>query len=231
MKISCIIPARSGSKGIPNKNIIDFCGKPLIAWTIMQALEVKEVTDVWVSSDDDNILDIAKQYGAKIIKRPYDISGDTATSESAWLHAIDFIEERSECLIDYVLAPQVTSPLRHSADFSNAITKIKADDSDSLLSVAVIEDFFIWKQESKGHPKSVNYDYKNRKPRQQIEKTYLENGSFYLFKPKALKNSDNRLSGDISLFVMDRYKMFQIDNIEDIELSSIIMKGYGLNKI
>ena len=230
MKISCIILARGGSKGIPDKNIINFCGKPLIAWTIMQALEAKEVTDVWVSSDSVKILDIAKCYGANTITRPEEISGDSEPSESAWLHAIDFIEEKSGCFIEYVLAPQVTSPLRHSSDFSDAIAKVKADDSDSLLSVAEIEDFFIWKQENEECPKSVNYDYKNRKPRQKIEKTYLENGSFYLFKPKALKNSNNRLSGDISLFVMDRYKMFQIDNVEDIELSSIIMKGYGLNK-
>jgi len=75
----------------------------------------------------------------------------------------------------------------------------------------------------------VNYDYKDRKPRQNIEKTYLENGSFYLFKPQLLIKDNNRLGGDISLFVMDKYKMFQIDSIEDIELSSVIMNGFNLN--
>ncbi len=230
MKVSCIILARGGSKGIPRKNIIDFCGKPLIAWTILQALDAKGVSDVWVSSDSDEILEVSRRYGAKTIIRPEAISGDAEPSESAWLHAIDFIEQRSDHSIDYVLAPQATSPLRHAADFSNAIAQIKDTDADSLFSVAETEDFFIWKQENGKNPQSVNYDYKDRRPRQQIEKTYLENGSFYLFRPQVLINDNNRLGGDISLFVMDRYKMFQIDNIEDIELSSVIMKGFNLNK-
>ena len=230
MNIHCIILARGGSKGIPKKNIIDFCGKPLITWTILQALNVKDLTDVWVSSDSEEILKIAKHYGANTIIRPAEISGDNETSESAWVHAIDFIEQQSESSIDYVLAPQVTSPLRHSTDFSEAIFQIIADGADSLLSVVEIEDFFIWKQESGRNPQSVNYNYKDRKPRQQIEKTYLENGSFYLFRPQVLINN-NRLGGDISLFIMDRYKMCQIDNIKDIELSSIIMKGYRLDLI
>ena len=231
MKVSCIILARGGSKGIPKKNIIDFCGKPLIAWTILQALDAKGVTDVWVSSDSDEILEVSKRYGANTIVRPKVISGDAEPSESAWLHAIDFIEQQSEYSIDFVLAPQVTSPLRHAADFSDAIAQIKANGVDSLLSVAEVEDFFIWKQRDGENPQSVNYDYKDRRPRQQIEKTYIENGSFYLFKPQVLINDNNRLGGNISLFVMDRYKMFQIDNVEDIELSSVIMKGFNLNKV
>ena len=229
MRVSCIILARGGSKGIPKKNIIDFCGKPLIAWTILQALDAQEVTDVWVSSDSNEILEIAKYYGANTIVRPEKISGDAEPSESAWLHAIDFIGQQSEHSIDYVLAPQVTSPLRHAADFSDAISQIKADGADSLFSVAEIEDFFIWKQESGENPQSINYDYKDRKPRQQIETTYLENGSFYLFRPQVLINDNNRIGGDTSLFVMDRYKMFQIDNDEDIELSAVIMRGFGLD--
>jgi CMP-N,N'-diacetyllegionaminic acid synthase len=228
MRVSCIIIARGKSKGIPKKNIIDFCGKPLIAWTILQALAVKEVTDVWVSSDDDQILNIAKNYGANLIKRPSEISGDNEPSESAWAHAVDFIERQTESSIDFVLAPQVTSPIRHSSDFAEAINQIINDEADSLFSAAEVEDFFIWKKDTKGSLESINYDYKDRKPRQKIEKTYLENGSFFIFKPEILMKQNNRLGGDISLFVMDRYKMFQIDNIEDIELSSIIMKGYGL---
>ena len=230
MRISCVILARGGSKGIPKKNIIDFCGKPLIAWTIMQAMGAKEVTDVGVSSDSIEILEVSKRYGANIIIRPEKISGDDEPSESAWQHAIDFIENQSKQSIDYVLAPQVTSPLRHSTDFSNAIVQIKSEGADSLLSVAKVEDFFIWGRKNRENPQSINYDYKDRKPRQIIEKTYLENGSFYLFKPQVLIKENNRLGGDISLFLMDKYKMFQIDHIEDIELSSVIMKGFNLDQ-
>ena len=103
INVSAIILARGGSKGIPNKNIIDFCGKPLIAWTIEQCLSSKHISEVWVSSDSQEILEVVKEYGAKTIKRPDDISGDFATSESAWLHAIEFIERDGD--IDFVLAP------------------------------------------------------------------------------------------------------------------------------
>jgi CMP-N-acetylneuraminic acid synthetase len=70
VNIQCIIPGFGGSQGIFKKNIINFCGKPLLAWTIDQCINAEKVSDVWVSSDDDDILNIAAQYGAKIIKRP-----------------------------------------------------------------------------------------------------------------------------------------------------------------
>ena len=232
MRVSSIILARGGSKGIPKKNLLSFCGKPLLAWTILQSLAAEKVSDTWVSSDSQEILDIGEQYGAIPIKRPPDISGDYVCSESAWLHAIEFIENQENCVeIDYILAPQVTSPLRDATDFSNAINQIIEEKSDTLLSVAKIEDFFIWAKHESKNPASVNYDYKNRKLRQQIENRYLENGSFYIFPPEFLKVNNNRLGGQISLYEMERYKMFQIDNIEDVELSSVIMKGYGLDKI
>ncbi len=230
VRIDAVILARGGSKGIPKKNIIDFCGKPLIAWTIIQCLASKQVSNVWVSSDSDEILDISKKFGANIIKRPDKISGDNEPSESAWMHAINHIESKIKYdNIDYIVAPQVTSPLRRAKDFDDAIEQIVSDDSDSLLSVAEVEDFFMWEKFEKKNPKSINYDYKNRKLRQQIGKKYLENGSFYIFKPYLLKQTNNRLGGKVSLFIMDRYKMFQIDNYEDIKLSSVIMKGFKLN--
>ena len=77
--IPAIIPARGGSKGIPRKNIVDFCGRPLIAWSIEQALNSKYIDKVYVSTDDDEIADISKEYGAELIKRPREISTDTSS--------------------------------------------------------------------------------------------------------------------------------------------------------
>ncbi|MAF95751.1 MAG: acylneuraminate cytidylyltransferase [Rhodospirillaceae bacterium] len=231
MRVSCIIIARRGSKGIPNKNTIDFCGKPLLAWTVLQAKACELVSDIWISSDSFEILDIGERYGARPIIRPDEISGDASASEEAWLHAIEHIDQlKNGDTIDYVLTPQVTSPLREASDFSGAIRLIKESATESLLSVAAIQDFFIWKVNQEGIAYSVNYDYRDRKPRQQIEKQYLENGSFYIFKPPLLKQMGNRLSGKISMYVMERYKMFQIDNHEDIKLCEVMMKGYGLNR-
>jgi CMP-N,N'-diacetyllegionaminic acid synthase len=231
MRVHAIILARGGSKGIPGKNIIDFCGKPLLAWTILQALKTKAVFDVWVSSDSHEILNIASSYGAKTILRPTEISGDMNSSESAWLHAIKEIEGNINTSIEYILAPQVTSPLRSIDDFELGIKKIISSGSDSLMSVVEIEDHFIWEENKKNKLVSVNYDFTDRKLRQKIKKKYLENGSFYIFKTKIIREESNRLGGKISTYIMDRYKMFQIDNAEDIELCSVIMKGYQLNQI
>jgi CMP-N,N'-diacetyllegionaminic acid synthase len=231
MHVSCIVIARGGSKGIPNKNIINFCGKPLLAWTVLQAKACKLISDVWVSSDSLDILEVGRKYGAKVIVRPDHISGDASTSEEAWKHAVEYINQHVNAgSIDYVLTPQVTSPLREVSDFTRAIQQIEDNNADSLLSVAEIEDFFIWKTGRDGSAHSVNYDYRDRKPRQQIERRYLENGSFYIFRPELLNGVGNRLGGRISMYAMDRYKMFQIDNYEDIELCEVMMKGYGLDR-
>jgi len=222
--IVAIIPARGGSKGIPNKNIINFCGKPLIAWTIEQCIKAKDVNDVWVSSDDDDILDIAKQYGAKTIKRPCDISGDTATSESAWLHAIDFLQQKNISL-DVILAPQVTSPLRETIDINNAISKFVEGGYDSMFSSSTIDDLFFWEESDTGI-NSVNYDYKNRKRRQDIKEQIIENGSFYLFKPEIIKKYNNRFGGKIGHSKMEFWKMFEIDNLDDLKMCQLLMKGF-----
>ena len=225
MKIVSIILARGGSKGIPQKNIIDFCGKPLLAWTIEHSLN-GGVDSVYVSSDSDEILDVGENYGARSIKRPKEISGDEATSESGWLHALDIIESESGS-IDWIFAPQVTSPIRSPDDVSSVLKLTELEEFDSIFSVAKIEDYFIWSRGENNKLKSLNYDYKNRKRRQEIDISYLENGSFFLFKPEILRTYNNRLGGKISIFQMDKHKMFQIDNKEDLKLCEAIMRGYG----
>ena len=226
---AAIIPARAGSKGIPAKNLAPVCGHPLIAWSIRQAIEAEGVDSVWVSSDGDEILAVAEHYGARAIKRPAGISGDTATSESAWLHALDAIEQQGHA-VDRIVGMQATSPIREPRDIADALQKVTRDGLDSLLTVVEIEDFFMWRAGEHG-PESVNYDYRTRKRRQAIEKRYLENGSFYVFPPRLLRDEMNRLGGKIGMHVMDRHKMFQIDNAADIVLCEAIMRGYGLDRI
>ncbi len=225
-----IIPARGGSKGIPRKNLVDVCGKPLIAWSILQAKNARHIDSVWVTSDDDEILAVAESFGARPIRRPAEISGDQATSESAWLHALDAIEAHGVS-IGLVVAMQATSPIRDSADLDDGLQMLRGQGFDSLLSVAEVEDFFTWRIADDGGAESINYDYRNRKRRQQIEKRYLENGSFYVFRPEQLRRDNNRLGGRIGLFVMGRHKMFQIDNPEDIELCAAIMRGFGVDQL
>ena len=230
MSVAAIILARGGSKGIPNKNLIDFCGKPLISWTIEQIQSSEEINDIWVSSDSGDILEVAAKHNVNLIKRPETISGDTATSESGWIHAIDHIESIENKKIDIVFAPQVTSPLRTSVDIDNAIKLFIEKGFDSMFSSCAAEDLFLWEKDLTGRLQSANYDYKNRKRRQDIEERYIENGSFYIFTPDVLSQFNNRFGNNIGTSIMESWKMYEIDNHEDIGICRAIMNEFLLNK-
>ncbi|MCJ7471358.1 MAG: acylneuraminate cytidylyltransferase family protein [Actinobacteria bacterium] len=223
--IVAVIPARGGSKGIPRKNIIDFCGKPLIAWSILQSKNCKMIDEVYVSSDDDEIIDISCTYGAKAINRPRELATDFSTTEEALLHAVSIIEEKAD--IDIVVFLQATSPLRGKKDIEEALTEFRTQKVDSLFSAAKLEDFFIWKKTSDGF-KSMNYDYRKRIRRQDVEMQYVENGSIYIFKPSILKKYNNRLGGRIGVYEMEFWKTWEIDTIEDKELCEWYFKKNNL---
>lgn len=224
-----IIPARGGSKGIPRKNLVDLCGKPLIAWSILQARGSQAIDSVWVTSDSEEILETAQRYGAKPIRRPADLAVDTASSESAWLHAVDTVEALGFA-IDRVVGMQATSPIRESDDITRALAQYERDRLDSMFTCCEVEDFFMWTCGADGAPIAVNYDYRERRRRQEIEKRYLENGSFYVFRPALLRATSNRLGGRIGMYVMQKHKMFQIDDPADIALCQAILRGYGLDR-
>tara|TARA_B100000886_G_scaffold318066_1_gene257777 strand:- start:81 stop:767 length:687 start_codon:yes stop_codon:yes gene_type:complete len=221
-----IIPARGGSKGIPGKNTLLIAGKPLIVWSIEHALRSAKIHSVWVTSDSPEILDIANSYGARTVFRPDDISGDEATSEEAWIHALNEIKKSVE--VDLVVCIQPTSPVRGPNDLDEAIAKYHEEKFDSLLSVTQIEDHFEWRMGKYG-AEPINYDYNDRKRRQDIEVKYLENGSFYIVTPEVLVKNKNRLGGYVGFYEQDKHKMHQIDNMSDVALCEAILNGYGLN--
>jgi len=223
-----IILARGGSKGIPRKNIIDFCGKPLIVWTIEQLQQASGIDSIWVSSDSEEILSASQACGVEIIHRPTEISGDSATSESGWLHALEIIENKVG-YVDIVIAPQVTSPLREARDIERGLRDFQEQKCDSMFSCSMAEGLFFWEKAPDGTLRSLNYDYKNRQRRQDIPKQYIENGSFYLFKPEVLRQYNNRLGGKIGFTQMEFWKMFEIDSMEDIKMCEALMKTFMLN--
>ncbi len=201
-----IIPARGGSKGIPGKNLINFAGKPLIAWTIEQACSARLISDVYVTSDTKEILDVASQYGASTIKRPKKIAGDCTSSESALLHVLRKIKKNP----DYIVFLQAPAPLREPYDIDDAINKIIKDKADSLLSLTEAQEF-IWTKTAEKY-KSLTFDLKNRKRRQEIKSIYYENGSIYVFKPKILEKYKNRLGGKVSVYMMKPWQRADIDD-------------------
>jgi N-acylneuraminate cytidylyltransferase len=224
MKIVTIIPARGGSKSIHKKNLIDFCGKPLVVWSIEQAQTCALVNGVYVSTEDQEIAVVSKKYGAEVIQRPIELSTDTASSEDALVHAIDRIEKEDGRNIDIVVFLQATSPLRNPADIDNALRKFIDQDADSLFSGAILEDFLVWGEEN-GKLESINYNYRNRGLRQTRKKQYVENGSIYIFKPAVLRKENNRLGGKIIVYEMEFWKSYEIDSYEDIEICEYYMRN------
>ena len=228
MKSVAIILARGGSKGIHKKNIIDFCEKPLVAWTIEHCLDAG-IGPVYVSSDSDEMLAIGERYGAKSIKRPENLADDKSSSESGWLHALDIIEaDRGN--FDWVLAPQVTSPLRTAGDIRKGVKLAYSGKYDSLFSCSIAEDLFFWEFRA-NNMESVNYNWRNRKRRQNFPKQYIENGSFYLFRPEILRQNKNRFGGRIGTVDMEFWKMFEIDSMDDVRMCSALMKEFIIKSI
>jgi YrbI family 3-deoxy-D-manno-octulosonate 8-phosphate phosphatase len=220
--ILAIIPARGGSKGIPKKNIIHVAGKPLIAYTIIQALESKNVTRVVVSTDDSEIAHVARQYGAEVIERPGFLATDDSSSEDAILHVLDVLKNEENYEPDLVVLLQCTSPLRQAQDIDKAIDCMVINGADSLLSVSVSHRF-IWRKLPSGVLEPINYDYRHRPRRQDMEPNYLENGSIYIFKPWVIRKYRNRLGGKIHYYIMDYWSSFEIDEPEDLALCEWVL--------
>lgn len=225
--IPALILARGGSKGIPGKNLRTFAGRPLLAWTILQARAADEVGKVYVSSDSDEILDVARDYGAVAITRPAEIATDTSTSEAGWLHLVDVIIREDGTEPELVVALQATSPLREPSDIDGAIRKLRAEKADSLFSDAVLDDLCAWSDAS-GELKGQTFDPSNRGRRQDRKPLYLENGSIYVLKPSLLRNTGNRLGGKIARFTMDYWKSFEIDTQENAELCEFYFRRHLL---
>lgn len=222
-----IIPARGGSKGIPRKNVVDFCGKPLLAWSLLQARAACLIDSVYVSTDDAEIAAVARRFGAHVIDRPFEISGDTATSESALLHAVNSIESGGT-RIDLIVFLQATSPLRESGDIDRAIETFHTQKVDSLFSAVEVGDLLFWRPAGKGL-ECFNRDFRGRKRRQDYTAQYLENGSLYVMTPEVLRAQNNRLGGTITFSLMDLWKMFEIDSPEGLELCRMLFRLKKLN--
>ena len=130
-RTAAVIPARGGSKGIPRKNIISLAGKPLIGWTLEAVRQAASTERVFVSTDDAEIADVARQFAAEVIPRPADLSGDTASSESALLHALEFLQQQEQYLPDLLVFLQCTSPLTLPEDIDGTVHALLAEEADT----------------------------------------------------------------------------------------------------
>ncbi len=218
-----IIPARGNSKGIKKKNLLNFCSKPLLYWSIIQAKKSKFKNHIYISSESDEIKKLCNKMKVKFIKRPKKLCSDTSSSESALIHALKVIGGK----VKNIIFLQATSPLRKPKDIDMAFNLFKKTKSDSLMSAHKAEDFFdVWKLKNKKYiPMTI--DYKNRKPRQLFkEKHFLANGSIFIFKKNILKKFNNRLGGKIMLYDMEEWQSFQLDNLKQKKIWKCYLKVF-----
>ena len=213
-----IIPARGGSKGIPNKNLQTVGGVTLLARTISACLKSESIATVYVSTDSDDIAAVALNNGAQVIRRPADISGDTASSESALLHSLNEIEKTSS-LPNNVLFAQCTSPFITHTDIDGILDLLK--DHDSALTVTH-NHAFIWRRDNAGNAIGINHDSAIRLPRQQLDPEFKETGALYAMNIGHFRKSGHRFFGRIGMYEVPADRSMEIDEPEDLRLANTL---------
>jgi CMP-N-acetylneuraminic acid synthetase len=141
--VIAIIPARGGSKGLPGKNIMLLCGKPLVVWSIEAGLSCQYIDEVMVTTDSEDIASIAKKFGASVpFLRPAELATDTASSFDVVIHALDFFDMEFGKSFDYILLLEPTSPMRESDDLDSMLMKISslADSYDAIVSLGEVHE-------------------------------------------------------------------------------------------
>ncbi|MGN8026982.1 acylneuraminate cytidylyltransferase family protein [Microbacterium sp. 22242] len=225
MNILCVIPVRGGSKGIPGKNARLVAGRPLVEWSIAQALAAG--LDVLVSTDDAGLAEIARAAGADVpFLRPAELAQDTTPTEPVILHAIRHraAEGRRP---DAVMLLQATSPVRLPGTIDRAVREFADTGVDSLVGV-VPQTPFLWRlPETDGGDVRPQYDPAARPRRQDLHREdffYRETGSLYLTRTEVYEQQDNRIGGRVGLFVMDEAEGVDIDTLVDLRIAESVLE-------
>lgn len=223
MEINCFIFARGGSKGIKNKNIKTFGGKPLIAHSIDLAKGIPNVRNIFVSSDSSKILKISEQLNIQVIVRPKTLADDKSPEIDAWKHAISFVESKNKER-DYFLSLPPTSPLRKKKYIVEAINKLKNSKSlDGVVGICASDHHPSFNM-VKIQNNSINILDSSRQinRRQDFDPVYNLTTNFYLFKTSYLLKADSFLQGKIGFVVVDKESAIDIDDEYDFKFAELI---------
>ena len=222
-KILAVITARGGSKRLPNKNILNLAGKPLIAWTIDEAKKSKYIDKVIVSTDSKKIVEVSKEYGAEVpFIRPSELSNDTADSISVIKHAIEFFDKE----YDYVMMLQPTSPLRTVDDIDGAIEQL-SESVKSVIPVAEVDHSPLWSNTLPDNLSMKNFikdEIKNKRS-QDLPTYYRLNGAIYISETSYLYKQNGFMGNKTKAFVMSKLRSIDIDSELDFKFTELIKKS------
>jgi len=222
-----IIPARGGSKGLPNKNIKLLNGKPLIAYTIEAALTTKYISRVIVTTDCNNIAVIAKEYGAEVpFIRPQSLSGDDSSAIDVYLHTISYLIDNDKINVEKFIVLLPTAPLREYTDITNAIELFEREKATTLISVheATTPPSWYFKQDVRN--RMINAELATNSVmsnRQNNEKYIIPNGAIYILDYKLLKEKRTYYCDNTIAYIMPIEKSVDIDTNFDFMLAEFLI--------
>lgn len=233
-KVLAIVPARSGSKRLPRKNIRDLHGKPLIAWSIEAGLASKYVDKLIVSTDDDEIADISREYGADVpFLRPSELATDHVKTIDVAIHALKYFESKNE-LYDYILLLQPTSPLRDAKHINEAFEIMIEKGAKGVISVCKVEHPQEWTNSLPADGSMDSFiDRKHLNIRsQELQERYRINGAIYVAKTlDLLKEKTFLLERGVVAYIMERNVSVDIDVEEDFIFAKCLKEIDKNNKI
>ena len=232
-KIPAIIPARGGSKGIPRKNVKVLAGKPLIVWTIEAALKSEYISDVIVTTDNEEIADISKKYGAWVpFLRPLELATDDSLAIDTYLFVVNKLNNEYDKKINDFVVLQPTSPLRKEKHIDEAVELFYSQNGDSVISLVEASHPPYWYKTIDENNKIRNLfdDLNYSINRQQLPKSFLPNGAILVLKYDLLQKSRSYYSSNSIAYIMAQEESIDIDNILDFNLSEIILMKNSMKK-
>ena len=234
-KVLVIVPARSGSKGLKDKNILEIHGKPLLGWPINAALKSKYIDEVVLSTDSEEYKQIGLEQGANVpFLRPVEFSGDKVASIDVILHCIEWLEGQSK-VFDILVLLEPTSPMTETIDIDTALEKlVAAPESTSIVGVSKAEcnhPIFAYKKDEKLLLRPFIEQTGHAVRRQELDDAFYLDGSLYISCIEALKKERTFYTESTLGFEFPKWKAFEIDDEIDFEIVKLLMKKYSHDRL
>ena len=232
LKFLAIIPARGGSKEIKNKNLVKINNKPLVSYSIESAKKSKFIDKIVVTTDNKNIMRVSKNFGAEIIIRPKNISGDKAKVEDAILHALDYLKYQKKYVPDYLVLLQPTSPLRKKNEVDDVIKKLLKSKADSIFTSISLHPS-IWKWNGNFTIPIKNKQFNN--PIHYIDEQKLRDINCQWvnlrYKKKIFEKTRTRVGGKVTTYKMDPISLTEIDSKQDLKILKTVLNKNTIKRL